>query len=99
MDNIIVKNTAFVNVANYMESSAPEEVSGVNFTGNVESYSRNLYVADCTINGLSPVNKNGLGRYAIIGKYAGEYVCQWVPYYGIQLYSAEIYGLPDSIAY
>lgn len=70
VDNIIVKNTAFVNVANYMESSAPEEVSGVNFTGNVESYSRNLYVADCTINGLSPVNKNGLGRYAIIGKYA-----------------------------
>lgn len=62
-DNVMIENIAFTNCANYSESGAPEEVSGVCVTGDVEGYCRNVYVRNCTIDGAG-------GRYAVIAKYA-----------------------------
>lgn len=62
-DNVVIENIVFSNCSNYSESGAPEEVSGVCVTGDVESYCRNVYVRNCTIEGAN-------GRYAVIAKYS-----------------------------
>lgn len=73
-DNIVIRNTAFTNASNYMEAGSPEEMSAVMFNGDVDSYSRNLYLDNCTVDGSH--TNGGEGRYGLIAKYAESvYLC------------------------
>lgn len=73
-DNVVIRDTVFTNVANYIEDGSPEEMSAIMFTGDVDSYSRNLYVDNCTIDGSA--KNGGEGRYGLITKYADNvYMC------------------------
>lgn len=73
-DNVVLRNISFTNTSNYMEAGSPEEMSAVMFCGDVDSYSYNLYMEGCRIDG-SYVN-GGEGRYGLIAKYAySVYLC------------------------
>ncbi|MDO4163878.1 MAG: hypothetical protein Q4D56_05755 [Bacteroides sp.] len=75
VDNFHCKNVSFVDVANYIGTYSPEEVSAIRFDGNVESYSRNLLVENCKINGQYDTSEK-FGYYGVDCKYAENiYVC------------------------
>lgn len=70
VDNIRVKNINFISVSNYYGAGSPDELSAVNFTGDMERLARNLYIDGCTIDGAYPTNAAAKGRYGVITKKA-----------------------------
>lgn len=59
VDNIIVKNTDFVDFANHVKYGVPEELAAILFVGKDGSFASNLYITGCSFDGIY----NGAGSY------------------------------------
>lgn len=68
VDNVVVRNVKFINLANFIEAYVPEQLAAVYFSGSIDHYAKNLLVQNCTANGKS-VYKDQQGQYAFILKY------------------------------
>lgn len=69
VDNVIIKNTTFVNFSNFIEGGTPEEVAAIMALGSDRAPARNLYIHNCTFNGISIANKVTCSMYTMNCKY------------------------------
>ena len=70
VDNVLLRNIAFVNCANYVNYNSPDELSAVAFTGNADRRARNLMIYQCSFDGAYPGNKTKTSRRTISSKYS-----------------------------
>lgn len=69
VDNVVIKNTTFVNYANFVEGSTPEEVAAVMVIGADGTPARNFFIKNCVFNGISIANKTTCSTYTMSCKY------------------------------
>lgn len=70
VDNIVMQNIDFLNYGNGVEFITPDELAAIAFIGDAQSYSLNLYVDNCRLNGTSTSKPDKMSNYSIITKNA-----------------------------
>lgn len=65
VDNVIVKGITFANFSNMAEFSTPEEMAAITILGKDDDYCSNLYIDNCTFNGINGEKESW---YSIIAK-------------------------------
>lgn len=70
VDNVIIRNTKFINFCNYVDAYTPDEVSALMFIGGDTLSARNFIVEKCSFNGISTKDQKTSATYTISTKYS-----------------------------
>lgn len=65
VNNVIIRNTAFIDFANGATATTPDECEAIGFNGDKNRPARNLYMEKCSFSGGSRVNTTKLATISV----------------------------------